>query len=295
MTARADESRYWGERQTSDPPDHRLRRRAASPQQLWEDPEVEAIARGRFVDRLLDRCGPEPARVLELACGVGWLALELARRGHDVLGMDISEQRIVQARLYAERIAPREPRPLRLRYEVADLNTALLPAETFDRIVCWDGLHHIAEIERLLMQAHRSLRPGGRLLAFDHVGPRSPLQGWIDRGAAVLVTAACRPGSLPRLFRAEASGSEHAESEGAAGREIVSLVREIFGAPNVGTEEALGFGKRWLARLRGPRSARLSFVRGAVAFDRLLLRCRITTGEYLYLEARKQQKRRKQT
>lgn len=280
----AEEARFWDARQTPDSPDHRLRRRLESPEELWEDPEVEAIARGRFVDRIMAACEPPPRDLLELACGCGWLSLELARRGHRVHAIDLSPERIESARLYAESLRASEPNLGGLTYEVADLNTVALTEGRFDRVICWDGLHHIHAIRRLMAEIDRSLRPGGRLIIFDHIGPANALQSAIDRGIALFIVALQQPGNLRRTIRRN-RGAERAPSEDVTGVEMITAARSVFGDDRVAVETALATGKRWLARLRGPRSIRLGLVRFHCALDRAAIRLRLARGEYLFLEA----------
>ncbi len=279
-----EEARYWGDRQTPDLPDHRLRARAASPQELWDDPEVEAIARGSYVDRILTACDPPGMDILELACGCGWLSLELARRGHRVRGIDLSPARIDSARGYAHRLRESGERLESLEHEIGDLKTLLLPESRYDRIVCWDGLHHIAPIAPLIEQLRGTLRPGGRILLFDHIGPATRIQGWLDRALAGFVVAVCQPANLPKLFGAR-RGAGRAPSEDATGREMIDEMIRAFGPENVHVETVLGLGKRWLARLRGPRRVRLAFVRVVCFLDRFMIRAGVLRGEYVFIVA----------
>lgn len=279
-----DEAAFWSVRQSPDQPDHRTRMRAASPQQLWEDPRVEAIARGPFLDRMLRACSPPGLEILELACGCGWLSLELARAGHSVRGIDLSPGRIQSAREYAERLRRGGEALGPLEHEVGDLNSLRLQEERYDRIVCWDGLHHIASLAPLLVQVRRALRPGGRLVLFDHIGPANRLQERMDQAIACAVLLACQPASLWRLLRGE-RGDPRAPSEGASGFEMVRISIEVFGGENVVWDTALASGKRWLARLRGPEAMRLGLIRGFCALDRWLIARGLARGEYVYLEA----------
>ncbi len=281
-----EEARFWGERQTPDLPDHRLRARTSSPQELWEDPDVEAIARGAYVDRILAACSPPGMDVLELACGCGWLALELARCGHNVRGIDLSPERIKSAQSYARLLREAGREMGALEHEVGDLRRLPLPESAYDRIVCWDGLHHIAPIGPLMERIHEALRPGGQLLLFDHIGPASRLQGGIDRALAGLAVAVCQPMNLPKLLRAD-HGANRAPSEDVTGLEMIDEAIRVFGIADVRVETVLGLGKRWLARLRGPRRLRLGFVRAICALDSLWIRTGLLRGEYVFVEARR--------
>lgn len=53
----------------------------------------------RFLDGLL----PAPGRVLDAGCGTGRVAIELARRGHRVVGLDVDASMVAEARKDGER------------------------------------------------------------------------------------------------------------------------------------------------------------------------------------------------
>ncbi len=58
---------------------------------------VDVHGEAAYVDALL-RPGPERARVLDAGCGTGRVAVELARRGHDVVGVDNDPSMLAVAR-----------------------------------------------------------------------------------------------------------------------------------------------------------------------------------------------------
>ena len=66
-----------------------------------------------------------PTRVLDAGCGTGRVAIELARRGMEVVGVDREESMIEQAR----RKAPH------LEWHLADIAAVKLPAPAFDAVV----------------------------------------------------------------------------------------------------------------------------------------------------------------
>ena len=83
-------------------------------------------------------------RVLDAACGEGYGSALLATRAASVLGADISDTAIDHARA-------RYGAAVNLRFELADA-TALdaLPTQSFDLIVSFETLAHVAEQGRLL-------------------------------------------------------------------------------------------------------------------------------------------------
>ena len=68
---------------------------------FWRDPLFVQLYLGRIVDEYLSllakHCGPAQ-RILDVGCGAGYVALELARNGYHVLGIDVSDANIQIAR-----------------------------------------------------------------------------------------------------------------------------------------------------------------------------------------------------
>jgi SAM-dependent methyltransferase len=54
---------------------------------------------------------------------------------------------------------------------VSDVNRLELPADTYDVITFISSLHHVENLEHVLAQCHRALRPGGVLYALEYIGP----------------------------------------------------------------------------------------------------------------------------
>lgn len=133
----------------------------------WTDDLDEPVSGG-----LLRLLGPVAGRqVLEIACGHGRITRELARRGAQVTGVDIAQALIGKAR------AAEEAQPLGIRYLGADAadagqlaDTGLLTGTgsraqaTFDAVVCSFGLSDIDDLDGVIGNARRLLRPGGRFV-----------------------------------------------------------------------------------------------------------------------------------
>lgn len=164
------EATYWGKTfkgmlDSGCPPDLQIKYRAEKPVALWDDSEVNTFVRGDFVSKIVNICCSKPGReVLELCCGAGALALEVARRGAHVTGIDISPEAIEIGKKYQAELGFEGSIDL----IVGDLNTTKLPKDKYDVIFAWDGLHHIANIDHLISEVTGALMPGGIFIVHDH-------------------------------------------------------------------------------------------------------------------------------
>jgi len=128
----------------------------------------EATFRGRLGAQVLDGLAPGAA-VVDVGSGTGTLAIALAARGAEVIGVDGDPEvlALAHAKPGADAVEWRN-----------GLATGLpVPSESVDRVVMSLLLHHLdaAEKRTALDQAIRVLRPGGRLHVADWGRPRDPL------------------------------------------------------------------------------------------------------------------------
>ena len=93
-----------------------------------------------YVEATLHRHYRQPQRVLDLACGTGKVGAELARRGYQAIGLDLSEP-------MARRCRTQKPP---LPAAVMDAQWLALAPESLDLIVClYDSLNYILDPEGL--------------------------------------------------------------------------------------------------------------------------------------------------
>jgi ubiquinone/menaquinone biosynthesis C-methylase UbiE len=120
---------------------------------------------------------PRPAVVLDIGCGTGTLAVQLAEADPSVrvLGIDGDEAVLAHARKKTERLAVRASERVRFSKGLADA----LPIEDASVEVAIASLllHHLAPAAKLraLQEAHRTLVPRGRLVVADWGRPHGPL------------------------------------------------------------------------------------------------------------------------
>ena len=106
------------------------------------------------IEPLLDAADVrEGAQVLDVACGPGYVAAATAARGAHVIGVDFSIAMVTEARgQYPD-----------VEYRVGDAEELSFPDARFDSVVMNFGLLHLERPERALSEAHRVLRPKGRM------------------------------------------------------------------------------------------------------------------------------------
>lgn len=138
----------------------------------WIEAETRAAALVRqatgdeLMGHLQARLAARPnSRMLSLGSGPGGIELHLAALcpAAAILCMDINPDLL---RLGGEQA---RQRGLAVEFAEADLNTVELPEGEFDVVFCHAALHHVIELERLLEQIGRALRPGGVFITVDVV------------------------------------------------------------------------------------------------------------------------------
>jgi SAM-dependent methyltransferase len=109
-----------------------------------------------------------PCRILDLCCGYGRHAVQLARRGHSVVGVDLSPAMLNKAELNARRAGVKLD--LRLQDARAPVN------EKFDLVISLNTslgyLPTLAENEEFVASIRRFLSPRGRFI-FRQIDPTS--------------------------------------------------------------------------------------------------------------------------
>lgn len=117
-----------------------------------------------FLDVLGRRSGAAVAglRVLDIGSGGGFLAERFADLGCEVTGIDPSPVSVDAARAHAA------GRGLRIDYRVGVGEELPFAGAAFDVACCCDVLEHVSDVDRVIGETARVLRPGG-LYLFDTV------------------------------------------------------------------------------------------------------------------------------
>jgi len=180
----------------------------------------------RWRQRAADQAALSPGdAALDVCCGTGDLAFELARRvlpGGHVVGCDFSEPMLDLAR---EKVG--ENAAAGVRFEWADALQLPYDSGRFDAVTVGFGVRNLSDLDAGLAEMRRVLRPGGRLVILEITQPaRPPLSTfyslWFDRAVPVLGKLAGDPEAysyLPESVRSFPSPRGLAEKMDAAGLE----------------------------------------------------------------------------
>jgi SAM-dependent methyltransferase len=138
------------------------------------------------VDFIEDRLSIERGgTVLDLACGTGRHAIELARRGYEVVGFDLSLPMLARAGEEAQ------DRDAKLNFVQGDMREMTFE-EQFDGVYCWNTSFGYFEEDKnalVIDRIHRSLKTGGLLLLDvinrDFLVRQSPSLAWFEGDGCV--------------------------------------------------------------------------------------------------------------
>lgn len=114
-------------------------------------------------------------RVCDLACGQGWIARELTRRGTRITGIDLAENLLEIARQQEKQTL------LGINYVRGDAQSALeLPDSSFDGCICVMALMNLDDLLAVFQTVYRILKPGGWFVfAITHPCFQTPGAQWI--------------------------------------------------------------------------------------------------------------------
>lgn len=152
----------------------RLRRWRGLKDSLWRNPDLVRLTHGELARLAQKHVGSKPCRVLDVGAGLGHIALELARAGHDVTGVDVDEESVALATRAAETDPFRGVRGA-LSYQVAEFPRGFRDRGPYDRVLLSRVLHHIEDPAAAVIKAAELLAQGGRVVcvefAHDRLGP----------------------------------------------------------------------------------------------------------------------------
>lgn len=108
-------------------------------------------------------------RVLDVACGPGFLTIAFAKYAAAVVGVDVTGRFLESARAEASREGLANVSFIR-----ADVENLMFPAGTFDIAVCKFAFHHFRSPDNVLAEMKGVTRRTGRILIMDMITSEDP-------------------------------------------------------------------------------------------------------------------------
>lgn len=118
--------------------------------------------RSEYVRKCLDKVNISSPVSLDIGCGGGIIAEDLATISQSTTGVDISQASLETARNHAKLNG------LDINYLQAYAEDLPFEDESFDLITCCDVLEHVNDVPKVISEISRVLRPGG-VFVYDTV------------------------------------------------------------------------------------------------------------------------------
>ena len=176
-----------------------------------------------YHDSLLEHVPPNCENALEIGCGTGAFARELAKICKRVTALDLSSEMIRVARAHSGQYE-------NLEFQLADAMTWNFPRSHFDFVCSIATLHHLQQRD-LLVKMRDALRPGGVLVVLDLVQSES-LAEWMLDAIALGVSPSLRlihNGRLQPPAAVRRAWEQHGKHDSyATVRQMRALAEEIL-------------------------------------------------------------------
>jgi demethylmenaquinone methyltransferase / 2-methoxy-6-polyprenyl-1,4-benzoquinol methylase len=140
--------------------------------------DVDKVWRRRVAKRFRAVLQDPAARVLDLCCGTGDLALAFRKEapmGAEIIGSDFVPEMLVRARAKAAAFGAG------VTFVEGDALSLPFGDGTFDLVSCSFGFRNLANYERGIVEIRRVLKPGGTAAILEFAEPEGKLFGGVYR------------------------------------------------------------------------------------------------------------------
>jgi SAM-dependent methyltransferase len=189
---------------------------------VWHHYYAKSLIDGmRWFQWVPKQFGRPASRALELGCGNGQYLAKLVAGGlaSEFVGIDLDAGR------FDSSLLTKFPQ---VQLMAADVNQLELEAESFELIYANQAFHHFENLEHIMREVHKALKPGGFFVLDEYVGP-ARFQ-WTE---PQLGLTSQMLGLIPRHLRMYANGMEKA----AAGRSTVEEVIAVCPSEAIRSDE----------------------------------------------------------
>jgi len=135
--------------------------------------------RADYFDSVISKTFKNPKRqdgvvenpfLIEIGCGGGLLTLELAKRGYNITGMDVSKESLHAAKKQAEKLG------LDVKFKSGDIYDIPAVDATFDVVIITEVTEKLLNLQLAYKEIARVLKPGG-IVVFDTIN--RTFKSWI--------------------------------------------------------------------------------------------------------------------
>ncbi len=112
----------------------------------------------QYIHRVLTSIKKKKIKIIDLGCGVGTIDFFLAKKGHDIVGIDVSQDAINICNAFKD-----FNKQVNTKFLRGDLGKIKLEKGEFDLAICSEVIEHIENDEKLLQTINATLKKGGYL------------------------------------------------------------------------------------------------------------------------------------
>lgn len=128
------------------------------------------LRRMERITPMIELAKPRPSdRLLDAACGWGFVTQAFAPRVRACLGVDLTPEMVNLARKMAA-----AKKVSNIEFLVGDVEDLKLPSGSFEIVTCRASCNHFYDLPKALLEMKRVLAPGGRIVIYEYMAPPEP-------------------------------------------------------------------------------------------------------------------------
>jgi ubiquinone/menaquinone biosynthesis C-methylase UbiE len=137
---------------------------------VWRDAIVNEVFYDEEINECYRKAQASSGRILELGCGRGGDAIQLALHGNTVDALDLSQENLKVARMNYENAKKKYPSLGNVNFIAGDLNRIAFEENIYDCVFAKSTLPLVWHLEDLMQEVQKTMKPQGSLIIFDEVG-----------------------------------------------------------------------------------------------------------------------------